>query len=80
MKYNKLEVLRLQNQTCQSELNSRDYSIVDKKVTSHDVNFRIEYSRFEAAFSSSNQFKCMTCKRMLRNDFFDEKLWFSNLT
>ena len=54
MKYNKLGVLRLQNQTCQSELNSRDYSIVDKIVKSHDVNFRIEYSRFEAAFSSSN--------------------------
>ena len=54
MKYNKLGVLRLQNQTCQSELNSRDYSIVDKIVKSHDVNFRIEYSGFEAAFSSSN--------------------------
>lgn len=54
MKYNKLGVLRLQNQTCQSELNSRDYSIVDKIVKSHDVNFRIEYSGFEATFSSSN--------------------------
>ena len=54
MKYNKLGVLRLQNQTCQSELNSRDYSIVDKIVKSRDANFRIEYSGFEAAFSSSN--------------------------
>ena len=56
MKYNRLGVLRLQNQTCQSELNSRDYSIVDKIVKSHDVNFQIKYSRFEAAFSSSSQF------------------------
>ena len=54
MKYNRLGVLRLQNQTCQWELNSRDYSIVDKIVKSHDVNFQIKYSRFEAAFSSSN--------------------------
>lgn len=56
MKYNRLGVLRLQNQTCQWELNSRDYSIVDKIVKSHDVNFQIKYSRFEAAFSSSSQF------------------------
>ena len=57
MKYNRLEVLRLQNQTCQLELNSHDYSIVDKIVKSRDVNFQIKYSKFEAAFSSSNPIK-----------------------